>query len=46
MTEWLMPRVVILGGINGVGKTTVSLHLLANVLKNPTFVNADALAAG
>ncbi len=40
------PRVVILGGINGAGKTTASRDLLANVLKIPTFVNADAIARG
>jgi predicted ABC-type ATPase len=41
-----MPRVVLLGGINGAGKTTVSRHLLMDVLKIPTFVNADAIARG
>ncbi len=41
-----MPRVVVLAGINGAGKTTASLNLLANVLKIPTFVNADAIARG
>jgi predicted ABC-type ATPase len=41
-----MPRVVVLAGINGAGKTTASQDLLANVLKIPTFVNADAIARG
>jgi len=41
-----VPRVVVLAGINGAGKTTASLNLLANVLKIPTFVNADAIARG
>ncbi len=41
-----MPRVVILGGINGAGKTTASRAVLADVLKIPTFVNADAIARG
>jgi predicted ABC-type ATPase len=41
-----MPRVVVLAGINGAGKTTASRHLLADVLKIPTFVNADAIARG
>ena len=41
-----MPRVVVLGGINGAGKTTASADLLRNVLKIPTFVNADAIARG
>jgi predicted ABC-type ATPase len=41
-----MPRVVVLAGINGAGKTTASRHLLMDVLKIPTFVNADAIARG
>jgi predicted ABC-type ATPase len=41
-----MPRVVVLAGINGAGKTTASQDLLTNVLKIPTFVNADAIARG
>ncbi len=41
-----MPRVVILGGINGAGKTTASRAVLADVLNIPTFVNADAIARG
>lgn len=40
------PRVVVLAGINGAGKTTASRHLLTDVLKIPTFVNADAIARG
>jgi len=40
------PRVVVLAGINGAGKTTASRELLANVLKIPTFVNADAISRG
>jgi predicted ABC-type ATPase len=40
------PRVVVLAGINGAGKTTASRDLLANVLRIPTFVNADAIARG
>ena len=40
------PRVVVLAGINGAGKTTASMDLLVNVLKIPIFVNADALARG
>jgi predicted ABC-type ATPase len=40
------PRVVVLAGINGAGKTTASRDLLTNVLRIPTFVNADAIARG
>lgn len=41
-----MPRVVVLAGINGAGKTTASRDLLTKVLRIPTFVNADAIARG
>ena len=41
-----MPRVAVLAGINGAGKTTASRDVLANVLKIPTFVNADVIARG
>jgi predicted ABC-type ATPase len=41
-----MPRVVVLAGINGAGKTTASRDLLVNVLKIPVFTNADAIARG
>jgi predicted ABC-type ATPase len=41
-----MPRVVVLAGINGAGKTTASQDLLHRVLQIPTFVNADAIARG
>lgn len=41
-----MPRVVVLAGINGAGKTTAARRLLADVLSIPTFVNADAIARG
>jgi predicted ABC-type ATPase len=40
------PRVVVLAGINGAGKTTASREILERVLKIPTFVNADAIARG
>lgn len=42
----MSPRVVVLAGINGAGKTTASRDLLANVLKIPVFTNADAIARG
>lgn len=41
-----MPRVVVIAGINGAGKTTASVPLLTRVLRIPTFVNADAIARG
>jgi predicted ABC-type ATPase len=40
-----MPRVVVLGGINGAGKTTASMWAL-KALRIPRFVNADAIARG
>ena len=35
------PQVIVLGGINGAGKTTAARSLLADTLKVLTFVNAD-----
>lgn len=40
------PRAIILGGINGAGKTTASRALLADTLKVMSFVNADVIAQG
>lgn len=40
------PTVIVLGGVNGAGKTTASRALLANTLKVLTFVNADVIAQG
>ena len=40
------PKVAVIAGINGAGKTTASREILLNVLKIPTFVNADAIARG
>lgn len=40
------PRALVLGGINGAGKTTASRALLADTLKVMTFVNADVIAQG
>ncbi len=41
-----MPKVVVIAGINGAGKTTASVDLLTQTLRIPTFVNADAIARG
>ncbi|HVK08343.1 MAG TPA: zeta toxin family protein [Gemmataceae bacterium] len=41
-----MPTVVVLGGINGAGKTTSARPLLVEVLGCPAFVNADEIARG
>jgi predicted ABC-type ATPase len=40
------PTTIVLGGVNGAGKTTASRSLLANTLKVMTFVNADVIARG
>lgn len=40
------PTVVVLGGINGAGKTTSSRRLLADRLQLLSFVNADDIARG
>jgi predicted ABC-type ATPase len=41
-----MPSLYIIGGVNGSGKTTVSMNLLPNFLDYFEYVNADAIAAG
>lgn len=40
------PTIIVLGGINGAGKTTASRQLLADTLRVMTFVNADVIAQG
>ncbi len=40
------PRVGVIAGINGAGKTPASRHVLLNVLRIPRFVNADTIARG
>jgi predicted ABC-type ATPase len=40
------PRCIVLGGINGAGKTTSSRTILAETLRVMTFVNADVIAQG
>ena len=40
------PTVIVLGGVNGAGKTTAARSLLANTLGVMTFVNADVIAQG
>ena len=41
-----MPRLYIIAGCNGAGKTTASNTLLPTILKCKEFVNADSIAAG
>jgi predicted ABC-type ATPase len=41
-----IPRVIVLAGCNGAGKTTSSQALLADTLAVMTFVNADVIAQG
>lgn len=41
-----MPRVAVMAGINGAGKTTASREVLLHVLHIPVFANADAIARG
>ena len=40
------PRVVVLDGVNGAGKTTVANEILRGVLNVPVFTNSDAIARG
>ena len=40
------PVAIVLGGINGAGKTTASQALLGEQLAVMTFVNADTIARG
>ena len=40
------PQVAVLAGINGAGKSTAAQHLLREVLRIPSFTNADTIARG
>jgi predicted ABC-type ATPase len=40
------PRVAVLAGVNGAGKSTAATHLLRDALRIPTFTNADTIARG
>jgi predicted ABC-type ATPase len=40
------PTAIVIGGVNGAGKTSASQSLLAEKLALMTFVNADAIAGG
>jgi predicted ABC-type ATPase len=41
-----MPRIIILGGCNGAGKTTAAYSILREVFKIVQFINADEIAKG
>ncbi len=40
------PKVIVLGGVNGAGKSTAAHDLLADTLEVDCFVNADLIARG
>ncbi len=46
MSDAKPPTVAVLGGINGAGKTSSALPILASSLKIPIFTNADTIARG
>jgi predicted ABC-type ATPase len=46
MSETKPPRVALVAGINGAGKTTASQEVLSKILKIQAFVNADTIARG
>jgi predicted ABC-type ATPase len=46
MSTECRPRVGIVAGINGAGKTTASFEILRDRMRFPCFVNADAIARG
>lgn len=41
-----MPSVLVIGGANGAGKSTIAPALIANILGEAEFVNADVIARG
>ena len=41
-----MPKLFIISGCNGAGKTTASYTILPNMLNCGNFVNADEIARG
>jgi predicted ABC-type ATPase len=41
-----MPKLYIIAGCNGAGKTTASFTILPEILNCREFVNADSIAAG
>lgn len=41
-----LPKIIIIAGANGAGKTTFAREFLPNEAHCPTFVNADLIAAG
>ena len=42
----MKPKLYIIGGCNGAGKTTASMTVLPEILKCREFVNADEIAKG
>jgi len=40
-----MPKIYVIGGPNGSGKTTAAVRLLPTFLNCPEYINADAIAA-
>jgi predicted ABC-type ATPase len=46
MTENKKPKIIVIGGCNGSGKSTIAPHLLRDSFELNEFVNADTIAQG
>jgi predicted ABC-type ATPase len=46
MTENKKPKIIVIAGCNGSGKSTIAPHLLRDSLELKDFVNADTIAKG